>query len=175
MTFSAFSQEHVESFQNFKLYDGKVLMIDNNTFQFGSQILFLTNTIDSLKGIFKRGILYPDIFDNIKQNDGSEAKDIKTSNAKNDSAVLTIKASKDLFSNLLSNDSITISDFKETDISNKKPNIRIYDFLLFRQGYANPTYYKVELINDNANKQTDNRTFIKGARLEKLLKGSIII
>jgi len=91
MTFSAFSQEHVESFQNFKLYDGKVLMIDNNTFQFGSQILFLTNTIDSLKGIFKRGILYPDIFDNIKQNDGSEAKDIKTSNAKNYSAVFTIK------------------------------------------------------------------------------------
>lgn len=169
IVFSVFSQEQENLNQNYNLYEGEISVITDNTYQFGNKILFVINTRDSFNEIFKRGIIYPDIFIVSKQNDN-----IQTKTEINDSSALTMKFIDGLF-DLYSNDSLTISDFKEIKKSKRSKNIRRFEFLLFENRHLNPIRYTIEIINNKSSKKTDLEVFIKGARLYKLFKGALLL
>jgi len=169
ITFSLFAQVNRRSLIGYKRFNRKITLIDKNTIQFGSNTLFVINTNDALKDLFIKGIIYPEIF-NETQNKKAESNAIEP----RDSAVVVIKDSI-FMSCLFSMDSLIISDFEQIEEYDQRPNVRTFSFLLFRKRFANPISYKVELINNEANKQTDILTFIKNAYILKLIAGSILI
>lgn len=180
--FSTFSQNREriqnvisnEKGQSYQRFGGKITVKDDNTFLFDDKFLFVTNTENKLKEIFKNGLLYPRIFGGITSDEHSKTKEQVKLSEKRDTAAIRIVV-KDKLSFLFNIDSLRISDLKEVKSAKVTPKSKRLEFLLFRKGLMNPTSYTVELTNDNASEETDIVTFIKGARLTNIIIGSILI
>jgi hypothetical protein len=155
---------HIPSYSR---YDGIIVERNENTFQFGENILFVTNTASNLKGIVKCGLLYPGLFGstNSSPNDNST----KSENSYSRDSCIVVKGKVSL---LFGTDSLSISDLKEV---NKTLKTRQFEFLLFRKGVMNPTSLFIELTNENATEETNVETFIKGARLTRFKVGKLMI
>jgi len=144
-----------DSNKNYKLFEGKIIEIDENTFLFDEEVLFVYNTSKELKRIFLKGIFHPEIVT------GPLSKGILRK--------------QELDSMLIRNDSLRITDFKELKNYYKTPTERKFIFWLFYKRLANPTEYFIILRNENATLETDIEGFINGARLIKIEKGTLII
>jgi hypothetical protein len=169
-TFSLHSQGIYNSLVENKRFNGAITIIDKNTIQFGVKTLFIFCKNDTLKDLFKNGTLYPEIFGEAS-NRNTEQRNVEF----NDSSVITIKLDSTFSHYMLSIDSLTISEFEQTDYYDQRPNVRIFSFLLLKKRIANPIRYKVELTNYYSNKKTDLRTFIKGAYITRLIEVEILI
>ena len=156
--------------QIYKRFDGKISILNENTIKYDDKVLIILNTSSELKRIFEIGILYPNVFIETRKND-------LDSTLIEDSLVIKIKLSrKESWHSIFNRtDSLTISNFKEQKGFSKSPRERTFEFLLFFKGFANPTEYIIELTNDNATNETNLESFINGARLILVMKGSILI
>jgi len=170
VTLSSFSQIKQD---DIKVFGGKITRVDSITFNYDDKVLFVINTPEDLIGIFDKGILYPEIIttcaNEIKIDTQDESEELDTN-------VITIvyKGNKS-FNSIFGCDSLTISDLMEDKTTRNLKNIKKFSFLLFRNGLANPTEYYFELINTETDIDMDLKTFIKGARLRKFVKGSVKI
>jgi hypothetical protein len=152
-------------------FEGNITQIDSNTYRFDDDVLFIVNTPDELIRIFELGILYPKIIDEADNNSTSQIVSKTT-----DTSVVVIKYKGDKsFDSIFGSDSLTISDFRYINSSKKTLKIKKFQFLLFRNGLMNPTEYTIELLNNNATDSMDLESFIKGAKLIKINKGSLLI
>lgn len=158
---------------DFKIFDGKITRIDSITFDYDDKVLFVINTPEDLINIFNKGILYPEIITNCANE---IVIDTEVEPEELDTNVITIvyKGNKS-FNSIFGCDSLTISDLKEVKAKGNLKNIKKFSFLLFRNGLANPTEYYFELINNETGINMDLKTFIKGSRLRKIVKGSVQI
>ena len=143
--------------QNYMRFDGKILIVNENTIKYDDEVLLIYNTSNELKAIFEKGIFYPSIITGPVKKGLSRKEELDS----------TMK--------ILRNDSLSISDFEEQNNFGGSPKEKKFEFLLFSKGRMNPTVYYIELTNDNATRETDLKTFINGARLSLVTKGSILI
>ena len=143
--------------QNYMRFDGKILIVNENTIKYDDEVLLIYNTSNELKAIFEKGIFYPSIITGPVKKGLSRKEELDS----------TMK--------ILRNDSLSISDFEEQNNFGGSPKEKKFKFLLFSKGLMNPTVYYIELTNDNATRETDLKTFINGARLTLVTKGSILI
>ena len=165
-------------FQNskFERFKGEILVVNEHTIKYDGKSLLITNTNSELIRVFEIGILYPSIFVENRETE-PEKKDSLNSSKTNEDSVIVIKLSRKDNSKFFFNrsDSLTISDFKESRNYSNSPTKRKFDFLLFYKGFANPTEFSIELTNESATKKTDLKTFIDGASLTYIKRGSIQI
>jgi hypothetical protein len=154
-----------------EIFKGNISRLDSNTFKFDDKVLFVINTPYDLSKIVDLGILYPDI---IAGTGNANNVEIDTNDWDSTVIVLEYKKNK-TFDSIFGSDSLTISNLREINSSQNTFKIKKFSFLLFRNGFANPIEYFIELINDKSNKNMDLETFIKGARLINIEKGSILI
>lgn len=143
--------ENVYTKENFKRYSGKIVIVNDNTFGYGDNILKVYSTIEDLKNIFKFGIIHSTIIGGgavvVKQNIDTMSKEQK------------------VIYNFIRIDTLAISDVKELKFLNNSSVVKRFRFLLWRPGLANPMLYFFELTNDNADRKTELLDFIKGSRL----------
>jgi len=173
ITFSSNAQEIKRKYERFK---GKIIVINEHAIKYDDNVLLVNNTSSDLKRVFEIGILYPGLFVETKENKLEKKDSLNPTETSKDSVVV-VKVSRKDFSKFYFNrtDSLTITDFTVRNSFNESPTKRRFDFLLFYKGFANPTEYSIELINENATKKTDLRTFIDGASLTYIKRGSIQI
>ncbi len=162
--------------KNYKRYDGKLLVVNENTIKYDDCILIFSNASNDLKRIFEIGILYPNIFVE-SEIESLSVKENPDSTLKNyDSLIVNVKISRKNYGLWFNRtDSLTITDFKEQKNFSKSPKVRVFEFLLFYKGFANPIEYTIELTNPYATSETNLENFINGARLTLVMKGSILI
>ena len=140
--------------QKYDPYPGQVILVDEDTFKYGEEVLVVYNTCKILKAVFQNGIFYPEII----------TGPVKTG----------LERKKEVESLLIRNDSLTICDFQELRFIRKSSKARIFRFLLYTKGLFNPKVCYIELTNDLATGKTDLSTFIKGSKLTYFKEGSII-
>jgi len=154
---------------NYKRFGGSIRQIDRNKFNFDDKLLIISNTSDDLKRVFEIGILYPGIIVGTRN-------DVQFDNKELDSTVITLKyTGNKTFNSIFSGDSLIVTDFVEFNTTKNTIKVKRFKFLLFFKGFANPTEYYIELTNDKATTDMDTVTFIDGARLTQIWKGSILI
>lgn len=152
-------------------FKGKISRLDSNTYKFDDKTLFVINTRRELFRIFDLGILYPDIINVNRNNVNSQ-----TDTCDLDSAVIVVDYNGNkTFNSIFGSDSLKISNLRELNSKQSTFKIKKFSFILFRNGFENPTEYYVELINDKANENMDLEVFLNGARLKNIEKGSILI
>ena len=157
----------------YKRFNGKITIIDSITIRFDEKTLFVYTKNNNIRRIFEEGILYPDLF--IEQNCDQFNSSLDTNFSQVDTNVIYVESKcKYSFNSLFGEDSHRISNFKSS-ISKISPQNRTIYFLLYRNGMINPTEYWIELYNKNATKETDMETFINGAELISIMKGSLLI
>jgi hypothetical protein len=156
---------------NYKRFQGKISIFDNNKFAFDDKIFFIINTNDELKKIFEIGILYPEII--IEAKFPSEIIN-KTSELDSSIVILEYSGPKS-FNSVFGSDSLTVSDFREIKLDHNSIKVKTFTFILFRNGLLNPTEYYIELYNDIAMQEMGMETYINGARLTLIWKGTLLI
>jgi len=162
--------------KNHKRFDGNLLVVNENTIKYDDCILIFSNISNDLKRIFEVGILYPNIFVESEMESLSIKENPDSSLTNCDSSIVNVKISRENHGLWLSRtDSIIITDFKEQKNFSKSPKVRVFEFLLFYKGFANPIEYTIELTNHDATSETNLENFINGARLTLVMKGSILI
>ncbi|MDO6433294.1 hypothetical protein Q4E93_21970 [Flavitalea sp. BT771] len=147
--------------ENFSRYTGKIVIVNDNTFGYGDNIIKVHSTSDELKTIFKLGIINSAIFG------GGE-------NVKKPSIDSMTIAERTIYG-LIRSDTLAISDVEELKFLNTSSQVKRFRFLLWRPGFANPTLYFFELTNDKANKKTGLVNFIRGSQLTLIKMRSILI
>ena len=152
------------------------MVVNENTIKYDDCILIFSNISNDLKRIFEVGILYPNIFVESEMESLSIKENPDSSLTNCDSSIVNVKISRENHGLWLSRtDSIIITDFKEQKNFSKSPKVRVFEFLLFYKGFANPIEYTIELTNPDATSETNLENFINGARLTLVMKGSILI
>ncbi len=172
-----FSQElKIDNNNKFERFNGVLSIVAKGIYKYDDKLLTVINSDTSLLKVFELGIIYPDIII-IDQYFGNHDQEIKTdtrsNQEKNNNEIIYITIDGP-FDKYFSNDSLIISDFKEVK-NMKNFKIRKFTFLLFHPNRANPTEYYIELINNKATKNLNIETFIQGAKLNKITKGSLLI
>jgi len=154
-----FEKEYVET--KFKRYTGKIVIVDDNTFGYGDNILTVNSTSDDLKNIFKLGIIYSAIIG------GDE-------NVKKPNIDSMTKEQKTIYS-FIRVDSLAISNVEELKALSNSCEVKRFRLLLWRIGIANPMLYFFELKNDKADRKTELLDFIRGSHLTFFKMYSILI
>ena len=154
----------------------KVRIIENgDNYNYNGIVLIVVNSIRELKDIINQGIFYPDIISQSFVFKPSLKIRLQTDTAaqllKNKSKKVVVKHLNDI----VSKDSLTISNFEELRCLNITPTKRRFRFWLYTKGFANPTVCFLELTNSNASGKTSLASFIKGAQLTFFKKGWVII
>lgn len=150
--------------QDYEIFEGKIDVINENTFKLGEKTLLIDNTDKNLREIFRKGIFNPDIVFGKETTKPLSKIQIETL-SKEDQTIL----------NLLRNDSLVISSVKELIELNPNPQTKRFSFWLFTKGFSNPTEYYFEIYNRSATKKTNFSDFIIKARMTFFYKGTVII
>lgn len=139
--------------QSYNRYqDAIVVNADSTSFTFGQMVVDVDRTSKEVRELLSAGLIYPSLFSYlpiaVKTQDSTYSENRKH----------TIK--------------FVIDAFKE---KSRNECYRTYSFLLFQEGFANPTEYIIEIYNPEESNNTSFRKFIDGANLTKLQKGSLYI
>jgi hypothetical protein len=141
--------------QSYDRYSGSIIIINEDTFKYDDEVLFIFNTCKDLKPIFQKGIFYPEIITGpVKKG---------------------LARKKELDATIFRNDSLRISDFQELKFLRRTPQAKIYRFWIYSKGMFNPTVCFIELTNDSATIKTDRETFINGSKLTFFKEGWLIL
>jgi hypothetical protein len=154
---------------DFKRFEGKISIVDNYTYRFDDKVMLISYASSDLKKILEIGILYPEIF---IETGGDKPIFVDKSDT---SVIISKYPDKYSFNSFFSSDSLRISDFRELKNPDNSYKVRKFVFLLFLNGFMNPTEYFIELTNEYATKDTDILVFINGSQLTRIRKGSILI
>ena len=158
--------------KHYERFTGEIELIDDNTFKFSEKFLQINNIEDELKGIFTEGIFYPEILIN--------EYDIRMfTNAKKKPPRQILEKlkfmSNTVLSDMIKNDSIIFSFFKELEKINPDFQTKRFIFWLSSGVIMNPQECYIELYNPNATENTTMEEFIKGAILIFYYSGTLII
>lgn len=136
----------------FPRYEGKVT-INNDTIHFDRSMIILTNSESEAFQIFKNGILAPSI---ISSASTRPDRSFKTNSIEYIGKML-------------------ISNFHRIYFPNQNDSARIYTFLLWNEGIANPLLYILKLKYDETRSSNGKVDFIKGAKIEAFGFCSVLI
>ncbi len=150
--------------QDYGIFEGKIEIINENTFKLGEKTLIINSTDKNLREIFRKGIFNPDIVF------GKE-----TTKPLSKVQIETLSKENQIFLNLLRNDSLNISSVEELAELNPNPQTKRFSFWLFTKGFMNPTEYYFEIYNKSATKKTTFSEFLIKARMTFFHKGTVII
>jgi len=119
---------------------------------------------DILKMILKKGILYPQLISGFTTEKRTSEKELDS-----------LSVSERYFYELSRGDNLTISNLEELKFLSDSPKIKRFRFWLIRPKSANPEVYLFELTNENADKNTKLKKFIKSSKLTFLKNGWVVI
>jgi hypothetical protein len=125
-----------------------------------------------LKELLELGIFYPNLL--MEAPDGSDPKlKITLIPAKREQETDTSKIDTPLRKISLSPAAIgAFEELKTLETTTKKRRFR---FLVYAEGILNATLYVAEFTNDRAKAQTDEMTFLKGAKVTLIRQVTILI
>jgi len=138
----------------YKRYEQPIIVINENTIQYGAQV-FRLEIADSVKTMFTKGLLYPELFC---------YKMDMTDSSGNRNKVPPFFAC----------DTLSIANVVEIK-SNHNYKTRRFKLWFWRQKFMNPTEYEFEITNQGAPRGVDLKTFIEQAWLTELRFITIII
>lgn len=153
-----YKKREVEAFK------GKVVKINETTFQYGDKVLEVDCEDSSLLIIFSTGIFHPNII-------GGKV----TNKSLTQSQLDTMSTEKQIFYNLSRNDSIRIGEVEELGRLNPNSKTRRFVFWLYQKGMLNPTECYFELYNDKGRRRMKIAEFVKGSKVTFYHRGTIII
>ncbi|PSG90905.1 hypothetical protein [Aurantibacter aestuarii] len=118
----------------------------------------------SLKLIFKKGLLYPQLFSGFS-----------TEPRKSDKELDSHSVSERVFYEMSRGDNLTISNLEELEFLSDSPKVKRFRFWLMFPQTVNPRVYLFELTNENADKNTELKEFLENSELTFLKVSNILI
>jgi hypothetical protein len=149
---------------DFEKFNGKVGVINENTFRYGDKVLTIHTEDKSLIPIFSKGIFHADIIG------GKHTTKLLTK-----SQLDTMSTDAKVLYNLSRNDSITIGDVEQLEKLNPNAKTKRFVFWLYNRAMANPTECYFELYNDKGTKEMTIDEFINNSRLTFFHRGTLIL
>jgi hypothetical protein len=147
-----------EQYRNeIKEKEGTEFIYDNKSFN-------IYGVNDTLKLIFRKGILYPQLISGFTIEKRKSEKELDS-----------LSVSERYFYELSRGDNLTITNLEELNFLSKSPKIKRFRFWLGRPKSANPQVYIFELTNETADKNTTLEEFIANSKLTFIKEGWIII
>jgi hypothetical protein len=157
-----FKKEYIK--KSFEIYSDEIKETGKTELIFDNKSFHIYGVNDTLKGIFQKGILYPQLLSGYTTEKRKSKKELDS---------LTI--SGNYFYELTRGDNLTITNLEELKYLSNSPKIKRFRFWLSRPNSANPQVYLFELTNANADKNTKLSEFIENCELTFLKDGWIII
>lgn len=131
----------------------EVPVVKGDTIRYDRSLIIVQQCSEDVRLIFRKGLLFPGFILGAR-TDGSGSFSVSTIG----------------FIGKLS-----IGSFKQLPTDVSTPANRVYSLLLWREGYANPSLYLLQLTNETARANTDAAGFINGARVTAFGFCSILI
>jgi hypothetical protein len=157
-----FKNEYIK--QTFKTYSDEIKEIEKTELIFDNKSFHIYGVNDTLKLIFQKGIVYPQLISGYTTDQHKSEKELDS---------LTV--SQKYFYELTRGDNLTITNLEELKYLSDSPKIKRFRFWLGRPNSANPQVYLFELTEENADKNTELNEFIENCRLTYFKEGWIII
>ena len=157
-----FKKEYTK--QSFKIYSNEIKEIEKTEWIFDNKSFHIYGVNDTLKVIFEKGILYPQLISGYTTEERKSKKELDS---------LTV--SQKYFYELRRGDNLTITNLEELKYLSDSPKNKRFRFWLGRPNSANPQVYLIELTNESANENTELKEFIDNCKLTFLKEGWIII
>lgn len=148
----------------YEIYSGEIKEFDETKFIYKNKSFQIYDINESLKIIFSKGILYPQLISGFT-----------TEPRKSDKELDSLTNSERYFYDLSRGDNLIITELEEIQFLSNSPKIKRFRFWLNRPNSANPQVYLFELIIEKANKNTDLKEFIENSKLTFLKEGWIIL
>lgn len=118
----------------------------------------------SLKLIFKKGLLYPQLFSGFSTEPRKSEKELDS-----------LSVSERVFYEMSRGDNLTISNLEELEFLSDSPKVKRFRFWLMFPKTVNPRVYLFELTNENADKNTELKEFLENSELTFLKVSNILI
>jgi hypothetical protein len=157
-----FKNEYLK--QTFKTYSDEIKEKEKTELIFDNKSFHIYGVNDTLRVIFQKGILYPQLISGYTTDQRKSEKELDS---------LTV--AQKYFYELTRGDNLTITNLEELKYLSNSPKIRRFRFWLSRPNSANPQVYLFELTNETADENTELKEFIDNCKLTFLKQGWIII
>lgn len=148
----------------YEIYSGEIKELDGTNFIYENKSFEIYDINESLKIIFSKGILYPQLISGFS-----------TEPRKSDKELDSLTNSELYFYELSRGDNLIITDLEEMKFLSNSPKIKRFRFWLNNPNSVNPQVYLFELTNEKASKETDLKDFIENSKLTFLKEGWIIL
>tara|TARA_R110002033_G_scaffold170514_1_gene213207 strand:+ start:147 stop:797 length:651 start_codon:yes stop_codon:yes gene_type:complete len=118
----------------------------------------------SLKLIFIKGLLYPQLFSGFSTEPRKSEKELDS-----------LSVSERVFYEMSRGDNLTISNLEELEFLSDSPKVKRFRCWLMFPKTVNPRVYLFELTNENADKNTELKEFLENSELTFLKVSNILI
>ncbi|WP_298895110.1 hypothetical protein [uncultured Psychroserpens sp.] len=149
---------------SYELYQNEIKEKVGTEFIYGNKSFNIYGVNETLKLIFKKGILYPQLISGFT-----------TEKRKSEKELDSLSPTERYFYEMNRGDNLTITNLEELNFLSDSPKIKRFRFWLGRPKSANPQVYIFELSNETADKNTELKDFIKNCKLTFLKEGWLII
>ena len=149
---------------SYEQYSNEIKENDGTEFVYDNKSFNIYGVNETLKPIFREGILYPQLISGFT-----------TEKRKSEKELDSLSVSERYFYELNRGDNLTISNLEELNFLSTTSKVKRFRFWLSRPKSANPQVYVFELTNEMADKNTELKEFIKNSKLTFLKQGWIII
>ena len=149
---------------SYKQYSNEIKEKEETEFIYDNKSFHIYGINDTLKLIFRKGILYPQLISGFTNEKRKSEKELDS-----------LSASERYFYELSRGDNLTITNLEELNFLSDSPKTKRFRFWLNRPKSANPEVYLFELTNETADKNTELKEFIENSKLTFLKEGWIII
>ncbi len=129
------------------------IVIKGDTIQFDKSLIYLRQSEANAFLIIKEGLLFPELILGAGTGINHAFK----------------------ISNIAFIGTIALSSFHQLEIPAEVPGTKTFSFLLWRENWANPSLYVLQITNDKAASSASFSDFIKGAKLSAFGFCSILI
>jgi hypothetical protein len=149
---------------SYETYHNEIIEKEGTEFIYDNKSFNIYEVNETLKLIFKKGIIYPQLISGFT-----------TEKRKSEKELDSLSATQKYFYEMSRGDNLTITNLEELNFLSDSPKIKRFRFWLGRPKSANPQVYIFELTNETADKNTELKDFIENSKLTFLKEGWLII
>ncbi|MGK0307483.1 MAG: hypothetical protein ACI8RP_000435 [Urechidicola sp.] len=149
---------------SYETYHNEIIEKEGIEFIYDNKSFNIYEVNETLKLIFKKGIIYPQLISGFT-----------TEKRKSEKELDSLSATQKYFYEMSRGDNLTITNLEELNFLSDSPKIKRFRFWLGRPKSANPQVYIFELTNETADKNTELKDFIENSKLTFLKEGWLII
>ena len=165
-----FEQQYVKS--EYSKFTGEMKVSDSEI-QFGEwQFVEFLDSNSEIKLMFKKGLLYPDIF-------GGSGNMVSVRGKRSKKEIKDASKASDTLKIVNHSVRLKIRGLEELTFLSDAPTVKRFELWVFigvnNQFIMNPEVYYFELTNETANKETDLKSFIENAKLTFIHYGGVVI